>query len=185
MGRGNRQRPDGDRKLSWFVPPALLAWATGTIVIRVAYHNWAKKRNARHQRYLDTTPVVNPFVLAVALAPRQANPDDSEAVLNEMKRILSENNHHALYYEYFSLDKPLSALYRALPIEQRPTLHRACLRLIAADDPNLQLVGAKLAAELDFCDAIGPIRAALEPQEKERVQVGMQRAIGTLVSRCA
>lgn len=140
---------------------------------------FAKWRVSRREREALAIPLVDPILLETLFAARAAEGDDP-ALLAELRDTLLHLNRRAYAEEFWGLHTQLAALYDTLAQPQQATMRRAILRLIAADNRWLQLVGTKTAAALEMREAIPSLRTLLEPSEPsgdDRQECAMPEAV--------
>ncbi len=138
-------------------------------VVGLAARAWTSYRfNVRKRREAEL-PLVDPFLLELVFSPRKANPDDDEAVLDEMKRILARVNERSRLMEFEAADSGLVQYYGHLAqsTASRPTARRAVVRLIESSDIHLQLLGARVASRLCLPEADAPLRRLIDSLPNE------------------
>ncbi len=125
---------------------------------------WYRFRKDRAARRSYALPLFDAALLEAACHPRAADSDDAD-VLAEMRDTLGHLNRQAYAEEFWTLDKQLRDYYTKIPKTSRPTMRRALIRLLTANDRWLQLVAAKTCADIGLPEAIAPLRALVEMGE--------------------
>ena len=122
---------------------------------------WVKFKHDRKARAGYETPLIDEAQLALVFMPRAKDGDDPD-VLAELHQTFSHLNRQTYAAEFWDMDKQLATYYSRLPDPLRPTMRRALVRLLIANDRWLQVVGAKTSAALLLPEAVPPLRALLE-----------------------
>lgn len=132
--------------------------AIGAIFFARVVGRW---RGARITRTALTTPLVDAALLEAVFEPRPRDGDDRD-LLAELKDTLAHLNRQGYAEEFWGLHTQIAALDATLGPAQKATLRRAALRLLTANDPWLQALGAQTALDLGFAEAVNPLRGLLE-----------------------
>ena len=142
-----------------------------------------KYRGTKKQQVALSTPLVDAAVLEAAFQPRPRDGDDLD-LLAEMKGTFAHLNREAWAEEFWDLPAQITTLAGTLGPAQSATLRRALLRLLTANDPWLQAVAAKSAADLGMPEAVPPLRALLELGDAHdaRFRAVLQDALDTLTA---
>ncbi len=141
-----------------------LIYAPATLVLGLGARAWASYWFNVRKRRAANLPLVDPFLLELVFSPRKANPDDDEAVLDEMKRIIARVNIRSRLPEFEASDTSLVQYYGTLSqsTASRPTARRAIIRLIESSDNHLQILGARIAVQLRLPEADAPLRRLVD-----------------------
>ena len=146
-----------------------LIYAPALAIVGLAARAWTGYRfNVRKRREAEL-PLVDLFLLELVFSPRKINPDDDEAVLDEMKRIIARVNERSRSTEFEAADSELAQYYGQLAqfTASRPTARRAIIRLIESGDKPLQILGARVAAQLRLPEADAPLRRLIDSLPNE------------------
>ena len=141
-----------------------LIYAPATLVVGLGARAWTSYRFNIRKRREAGLPLVDPFLLGLVFSPRKANLDDDEAVLDEMKAIITRLNARSRLLEFETSDASLVQYYGKLSqsTASRPTARRAIIRLIESGDDHLQLLGARVASQLRLPEASAPLRRLVD-----------------------
>jgi hypothetical protein len=149
-------------------------------VVGIITRIWVKFKGDRIARRSMKTPLFDTAKLSSALAPVDGANDDPD-ILAELHATLTHLNRRAFAEEFWNVDKDLTKYYRKIPARSKPTMARALVRLIDADDKWLQIVGAKTSALLKLVDARESLSTALEKNANdERFQTELKRCLDIL-----
>ncbi len=140
-----------------------------------------KYRGTKKQQAALSTPLVDAAILEAAFQPRPKDGDDPD-LLRELRDTFAHLNREAWAEEFWDLPAQITVLAGTLGPAQSATLRRAILRLLTANDPWLQAVAAKTAADLQMPEAVPPIRALLELGDAHdaRFRAVLQDSLDTL-----
>jgi hypothetical protein len=133
------------------------AFLAASYVVRL----WARWRVERRKVIALTTPLVDAVLIETVFAARPTEGDDPD-LLAEMRDTILHLNRQSYAEEFWGLHKQLSQLDDKLGPPQQATLRRAVTRLLETDDPWLQIVAAKTAADLRLATAVPRINELLD-----------------------